>query len=168
MTALTAAIQRPVKIPVGGLATAEVPLAGYTNYASGTTAYTVYAGAPVVDDVSDTDGYFRDCPTGSSVNSATGDVFGGIAAETVAVTSADTADGSKRLTVFRNGVWGFPKGNCAQTDIGAPAYASDTNTVTTTSSNNYWIGMIEEMDDTYVWVNIAAAFMHTFNAAQYN
>lgn len=163
MTALTASVQRPVRIPTGGLMTAEVKLAGYTNYASGTTAFTVYKGSPVTCDVSDTDGYFRDTPTGASVNSATGDIFGGIAAETVAVTSADTADGSKKLTVYRNGIWGFPKGGCAITDIGAAAYASDTGTVTPTSTNNYLIGVIEDVDATYVWVNIAPAFMRVNN-----
>lgn len=163
MTALTSAVQRPVKVPPGGLLTAEVRLAGYTNYASGNTAFTVYKGSPVTCDVSDTDGYFRDTPTGASVNSATGDVFGGIAAETIAVTSADTADGSKKLIVYRNGVWGFPKGSIAITDIGAAAYASDTNTLTTTSTNNYLVGVITDVDATYVWVDIAPVWMRVNN-----
>lgn len=164
MTALTANIQRPVRIPVGGLATAELRLAGYTNYGAGNLAYTVYEGSPVVCDVSDTDGYFRDTPAGASVNAATGDVCGGIAAERVDVTSADTADGSKKLTVFRNGVWGFPVGGVAITDIGAPAYFSDSNTITTTSTNNFLAGLIEDVDATYVWVNIAPAFMRVNNS----
>lgn len=157
MTALSADISRPVRSPVGGLATAEVKLAGYTNRGSGDTAFTVYKGAPLNCDVDDTDGYFGP----KDMNAASGDVFGGIAAEKVAVTSSDTADGSKKCTVYRNGVWGFPVGSVAITDIGAAAYASDTNTITTTSTNNQWVGVIEDVDSTYVWVNIAPAFMRT-------
>lgn len=164
MTVLSANKQRPVRLPAGGLTTAEVKLAGYTNFGGGSTAHTVYKGSVVVCDVSDTDGYFRAAPSSGSTASASGDVFGGIAAEKVAVGSTDTADGSKVLTVYRNGVWGFAVGSLAITDIGAPAYASDDDTVTTTDTNNWWIGVIEDVDATYVWVNIAPAFMRTNTA----
>lgn len=159
MAVLTASKDRPYRLAHGELATEKLPLAGYTNFGGGSTAHTVYKGSVVVCDVSDTDGYFRACPLSSSVNSATGDIFGGIALEKQAVTSADTGDGSVEVTVARNGVWGFPVGSLAQTDIGAPAYASDDATITTTSSNNYWCGIIEGVDSTYVWVNIEPAFM---------
>lgn len=165
MTVLSADKQRPVRIPVGGLLTAEVPLAGYTNFGAGTLSHTVYKGSAVVCDVSDTDGYFRAAPLTSSVNAASGDIFGGVAAERQVVGAADLADGSKKLTVYRNGVWGFPKGTCAQTDIGAPAYASDDDTITPTSTNNFWVGDIVEVDATYVWVDIARAFMRPVSAA---
>ena len=165
MAVLSANKQRPVRLPVGGLATAVVKLAGYTNFGAGTVAHTVYDGSIVVCDVSDTDGYFRACPLSSSVNAASGDIFGGIALEKVSVTSDDTADGSKVCSVARNGVWGFAKGSVAITDIGAPAYASDDDTITTTSTNNFFVGDIEDVDATYVWVNIARAFMRTTAAA---
>jgi hypothetical protein len=165
MAVLSANKQRPVRIPPGGLNTAEVKLAGYTNFGAGTLAHTVYKGSIVICDVSDTDGYFRACPLSSSVNAASGDIFGGVAAEKVDVTSADTADGSKKCTVYREGVWGFPKGGCAITDIGAPAYASDDDTITPTSTNNFFVGDIVDVDDTYVWVNIARAFMRPTSAA---
>lgn len=160
MTALSADIDRPVRSPVGGVATAEVKLAGYTNRGTGNVAFTVYKGAVLNCDVDDTDGYFGP----KDMNAAAGDVFGGIAAEKVAVTSSDTADGSKLCTVYRDGVWGFAKGQLAITDIGAAVYASDDNTLTTTSTNNQWVGYIEDVDDTYVWVDIAPAFMRA-NAA---
>lgn len=134
-----------------------LPLAGYTNFGAGTLTHTVYHGSVVVCDVSDTDGYFRACPLSSSVNSAAGDVFGGIAQENIAVGTGDTADGSKKVTVSVNGEWGFAKGSLAQTDVGAPAYASDDDTITTTSTNNYWVGYITEVDATYVWVDISRA-----------
>lgn len=164
MTVLAADKQRPVRIPVGGLTTAELKLAGYTNFGAGSLPHTVYKGSLLVNDVSDTDGYFRACPASSSVNSASGDLSGGVAAEHVEVGSGDAADGSKKVTVYRNGVWGFPVGSVAQTDIGAPAYASDDATITTTSTNNFWVGDIEDVDATYVWVNIARAFMRPLSA----
>jgi len=165
MAVLTSDRQRPVRIPAGGLTTAELKLAGYTNFAGGSAAHTVYKGSLVICDVSDTDGYFRAAPLTSSTNAASGDISGGVAAEQVAVGSADTADGSKKVTVYRNGVWGFPVGGCAITDIGAAAYASDDQTITPTSTNNFFVGYIEDVDATYVWVNIERAFMRPTSAA---
>lgn len=159
MAVLTANKQRPVKIPPGGLSTFALRLAGYTNFGSGNTEHTVYHGSLVVCDVNDTDGYFRAVPLTSSTAMASGDIFGGVAAEKVAVTSSDTSDGSKKCTVYRDGIWGFAKGSIAITDIGAAAYASDDDTITTTSTNNLWVGYIVDVDDTYVWVNIAPAFL---------
>ena len=164
MTVLSASKDRPVKSPPGGVHTAVVKLAGYTNFGDGSTAHTVYKGSVVICDVSDTDGYFRACPAGGTVNSAAGDVFGGVAMEKVKVTSSDTGDGSKKCSVARDGIWGFPVGDCAITDIGAAAYASDDATITTASTNNYWCGIIEDVDSTYVWVNIEPAFMRANSA----
>lgn len=164
MAVLSANKSRPYRLAHGDLATMQLPLAGYTNFGAGTLPHTVYKGSVVVCDVSDTDGYFRACPLSSSVNLAAGDIFGGIAIERQDVGAADLADGAVKVTVARNGVWGFAKGSLAQTDIGAAAYASDDDTITTTSTNNLWIGYIEEVDATYVWVNIEKAFM-MLNAA---
>lgn len=164
MAVLTGNKQRPVRLAYGELTTMEIPLAGYTNFGSGNAGHTVFKGALMVCDVSDTDGYFRAVPLSSSVNIATTDIFGGIAAERGDVTASDTADGSVTITVYRNGQWGFAKGSLAQTDIGAPAYASDDDTITTTDTNNLWVGIIEEVDATYVWVNIEPAFMRPSSA----
>ena len=155
MAALSHDVQRPVRLPTGGLATAELKLAGYTNRGDGNEAFSVYKGAVMMCDVTDTDGYFGP----KDVNAANGDIFGGIAAEHQEVTSGDAADGAKKVTVYRNGVWGFAKGSLAITDIGATAYASTDNDVTTTNTNALQIGTIEDVDATYVWVNIAPAFM---------
>lgn len=155
MAVLTANKQRPVKMPAGGITTAVRKLAGYTNFGGGSTAHTVYDGSIVVCDVSDTDGYFRAAPSTGSTAAASGDMFGGIALEKVAVTSSDTADGSRVCTVATSGVWGFPVGSVAITDVGADAYASDDATITTTSSNNFKVGRIVDVDATYVWVDIA-------------
>lgn len=160
MAVLTANAQRPVRLAHGNLATAKLPLAGYTNFGAGTLTHTVFKGSLLVSDVSDTDGYFRAVPLCSSVNMASGDIFGGVALSRQDVTSSDTADGSVEVTVARNGVWGFPVNSIAQTDIGAAAYAADDGqTITTTSTNNLWIGYIEAIDATYVWVNIEPAFL---------
>jgi hypothetical protein len=161
MTVLSASKQRPIRLAQGDLKTAVLKLAGYTNFGAGTLPHTVYKGSLVVCDVDDTDGYFR---AAGALTYAAGDVFGGMALEEVAVTSADLADGSKKVTVARNGVIGFAKGGLAITDIGAAAYASDDDTITTTSTNNLWVGYIEDVDDTYVWVNIEPAFLRA-NAA---
>ena len=165
MAILAADKARQVRLAQGNLAFAKVRLAGYTNFGAGTLAHTVYKGSLVVSDVSDTDGYFRAVPLCSTTNMASGDIFGGIAAEHQDVTSADTADGSVECTVHRNGVWPFAKGSLAITDIGAPAYAvDDDGNPTTTSTNNLWIGYIEDVDDTYAWINIEPAFMRANSA----
>lgn len=164
MAILAANVQRPVKLAHGELQKALVPLAGYTNFGAGNTAHTVFKGSIVVCDVSDTDGYFRAVPATGTTAMAAGDIFGGISAEKQVVDSSQLADGAVELSVYRNGLWGFPKGSIAQTDVGAPAYATDDNTVSTTSTDALWIGIIEDVDETYVWVNIAPAFMRA-NAA---
>lgn len=157
MTNMTVSKQRPVRVPSGGLTTAKLKLAGYTNYAGGSTAFTVYKGALMMCDVSDTDGYFA--PKQSTIAAASGDIFGGVAAEKQSVTSSDTADGSVELTVYKNGVWGFPVASLAITDIGAVIYATDDEAVTTTSSNAIAIGILEDVDSTYAWINIEDYFM---------
>lgn len=150
MTALTKNKDRPVRMPPGGLKTEKLKLAGYTNRGSGNTVFTVYKGAVVVCDVSDTDGYFGPL----DFNYAQGDIFGGIAAEKQEVAAADADDGSVELTVYINGIWGFSKASLAITDIGAVIYASDTDAVTTTSTNACPIGRLVDVDDTYAWIDI--------------
>lgn len=157
MAVLTANKNRPLKLPSGGLTTRKLKLAGYTNFGAGTLTHSVYKGSVLVCDVSDTDGYYRACPLSSSVNLASGDIFGGIALERQDVTSSDTADGSVEVTAAVNGVWGFPVASLAITDIGAPIYASDDASVTTTSTNNLWIGHLVDVDGTYAWIDIARA-----------
>src|SRR3990172_2796601 len=86
-------------------------------------------------------------------------IFGGIAVEKQEVKASNLSDGAVEVTVARNGVWGFAAGSLAITDIGAAAYASDDDTITTTSTNNLWVGYIEDVADGYVWVNIEPAFL---------
>lgn len=157
MTVLAANVSRPYRLPSSGITLRALQLAGYTNFHTGSLTHTVYKGSVVVCDVSDTDGYFRACPLSSSVNLAAGDIFGGIAMERVDVTADNTADGSKKVSVAVDGIWAFPIGSLAITDLGAPIYASDDNTVTTTSTNNIWIGTLVDVDATYAWVDIAHA-----------
>ncbi|RJX17533.1 MAG: hypothetical protein C4575_12890 [Desulforudis sp.] len=155
MTALTVNKDRPFRAPSGGLETMKVQLAGYTNRGAGNVAFTCFKGAVIACDVSDTDGYFGPM----DFSAATGDLFGGIAMEKQAVTSVETADGSVELTVAKNGVWAFPKASLAITDLGAVIYATDTDAVTTTSTNAMAIGILEDIDDTYAWINIEDYFM---------
>ena len=161
MAVLAANKQRPFRLAHGSLATKELPLAGYTNFAGGSAEHTVFNGSLVVCDVSDTDGYFRAVPLTSSTNMAGGDVFGGVAIEKQKVLAADTGDGSVVCSVARNGVWGFAKGSVAQTDIGAAAYASDDDTIVTATTNNLWVGYIEEVDD-----RIVRAFGFAYSALE--
>lgn len=151
MAALTADTTRPVRPMAGGVSTYSLPLAGYTNRGAGNVAFTCYKGAVIACDVTDTDGYFGPM----DFTAASPDFFGGIAMENVAVTSANTADGSRVITVARDGVWGFPKASLAVTDVGAVVYASNTNDLTTTALNNMSIGRIVEVDATYAWVDIS-------------
>ena len=130
----------------------EFECVGYTAMQGGNVAYTIYKGAVVMIDVSDLDGYAQ--PRQSGTNAATGDIFLGIAAEQVAITSADAANGSKKVRVWQRGVFAFAKCGLAKSDIGVLAYASDDGTVTTTSTNNLKIGYIRDVDDTYAWIDI--------------
>ena len=152
MTDLAADIARPHK---GHVEEQSYGLVGYTNYQAGSAGYTVRKGAPMILDVSDVDGYAQ--PLLSAITPAAGDVFLGLAAEGKVIGSTDTADGAKRILVQRCGLFGFPKGSITVTDIGAPAYMSDSNVVTTTSTDNLWIGTIINVDDSYVWVDIGHA-----------
>lgn len=154
--AISANTQRPVRIPSSGITTRLLPLAGYTNYGAGSVAHTVYKGSVVISDVSDTDGYFSKMGAASG---AVGDIFGGIAIERQDVGSGDAADGSKWVTVAVDGVWAFPKGAIAQTDIGAPIYVSDDGTAVTAvgAGANQWIGYLVEVDATYAWIDISRA-----------
>jgi len=153
MADLTANKQRPVRLPPGGLEMRKVKLAGYTNYGGGNTAHTVFKGAPVVCDVSDTDGYASSVTAALVVAAA--DLFLGVAAERQDVTATDLADGSKELTVFSNGVWGFPVGALAITDLGATIFATDSDLVQTGSEDKLAIGKLVDVDATYAWVDIS-------------
>jgi hypothetical protein len=153
MTNLSQDFKRPYKLPSGGLRERILPLAGYTNFEGGNVAYEVYKGALVLNDVSDTDGYFRPGDSGITVTNT--DIFGGIALERVSVTSADTADGSKSVTVAVNGEWGFVKGDVAQTDVGAVIYSTDDTSVTTTTTAGLAIGILTGVDSVYAWVDIS-------------
>lgn len=152
MTNLSHNKQRAVRLPAAGLTTRVLPLAGYTNFGSGSTAHTVYKGGVIFCDASDTDGYFSRLASGTTVT--TSDIFGGIAAEKQVVGSADAADGSKKVTVYVDGVWAFSKGSIAITDMGAIAYATDDDTVTTTNTGALAIGVIVDVDSSFVWVDI--------------
>ena len=143
MAVLSANKQRPYKLAHGNLTKEALPLAGYTNFAGGSTAHTVYNGSIVMCDISDTDGYYRAMPLSSSTAAAAGDIFGGVAIEKQEVTSANTGDGSVECSVARNGWWGFAKGSLAITDVGTAAYASDDDTITTVTTNNLWVGYIQ-------------------------
>lgn len=162
MAVLTQNKQRPHKGPV--VIPWPCPLVGYTNFAGGNVTEEIYEGSVLVSDVSDLDGYFRACPAGATTNSHAADIFGGISLERVSVTSSDTSDGSKEAVAASNGWWGFAVGSLTAADTGLPAYASDDDTISTTSANNYWCGYILGVDATYIWINIGKAFM-LLNAA---
>jgi hypothetical protein len=153
MADLTANKQRPVRLPPGGLEMRKVKLAGYTNFGGGNTAHTVYKGSPVISDVSDTDGYAR--ATAAALAVVATDVFLGIAAERQDVTSSDLADGSKELTVYTNGVWGFPVNGLAITDLGATIFATDSDLPQAASAGKIAIGKLVDVDTVYAWVDIS-------------
>lgn len=153
MATISANRQLPVRLPSGGLTFRKLALAGYTNFSGGSTAHSVYHNSLVACDVSDTDGYFRAIATGVTWTSS--DVFGGVAVEKQDVTSADTADGSKEITVAVDGVWGFPKNSLAITDMGAVVYAADETVFQSSSSAALAVGILVAVDATYAWVDIS-------------
>jgi hypothetical protein len=128
-------------------------MAGYTNFGAGNLTYTIFKGAVVVCDVSDTDGYVRDADSG--VNAANTDIFAGIAIERQDVTSNDTADGSVEISCAVNGVWGFPVNGIAVTDLGATIFATDDDLPQTASANKIAIGKLVGIDATYAWIDIS-------------
>lgn len=154
MSNMTVDISRRYK-QTDGLALMQYGLVGYTDVGAGSVAYTCYKGAVMCIDVDDIDGYGQ--PLQSGITVAAGDIFLGINTEQVSVTAADTSQGDKKVVVATRGDWAFPVGSLTVEDIGAPAYASDDGTITTTSSNNLWVGHIINVDDTYVWVRIDRA-----------
>ena len=117
----------------------------------------VYKGSFGFSVINVTDGNYKR-PTTNDADVA--DIVGGIAIEKQSVTSAHAADGSREVTVAVNGVWAFPKGSIAITDIGAPIYLSDDATATTTSTTALWIGFLVDWDSTYAWVDIEEACGH--------
>ena len=152
MAVLTANKHRPVRLPVGGVAFEELQLAGI--------AEEVYIGSILISDVSANDGYVRALPSGTA---ASGDIFAGVSLERISIASGDS-DGDKVVSSARDGAWGFAVGSLAITDIGAAAYASDDDVITTTSTNNQWVGYIVDVDATYVFVDISKAYMMTNTA----
>ncbi len=157
MAVLDQNIQYQTILPPGGLFSITQPMAGYTNFGGGSTAHTIFKGSMVVCDVSDTDGYVRAVPLTSSVNMAGGDIFVGVATERQDVVAADAADGSVEVSLYINGIWGFAVGSLGVTDIGAAMYASDDQTVTSSSSNTLWIGYLVKVEDSKAWVDISLA-----------
>ena len=164
MAILSANKQRPKRLPAGGLTFRELALTGYTNHAGGSTNNEIFHGSMVVSDVSDADGYFRAVPLTSSTNMASGDIFGGVAIDHALADSTQTADGAVSVSVAVTGVFGFAVGSLAVTDIGAPAYASDDDTIGTSSTNTLWVGTIVAVDSTNVWVDISHAAGRTNTA----
>lgn len=159
MTNMTQGVTRPIK---GTMEHQRYGLVGYTDRGSGSEAYTSYKGAVMIIDVSDIDGYVQ--PHQSGITSASGDVFVGIATEEVSVTSSDTSQGDKDILCLSVGVVGFPIGSITVTDLGAPMYASDDTAITTTSSNNQWIGTLVNVDSVNAWVDIGHATGRTNSA----
>jgi len=158
MAVLTANKTRPVKAPPGGCKFRELPLAGYTNYYGGNVENIVYKGSIVVCDITDTPGYYHAPIAIATTNAAADDVIGGIAMEKKSVLAANTADGSKHITVAVDGVWKFENQDTLTiADEGKPAYAEDDDRVNATSTNAWWIGYIINVDADFIWVDIKPA-----------
>jgi len=156
MTDITADKHRPYKLAGGaGLGVIEYGLVGYTDYQSSAVARTIFKGMIMCVDQSDIDGYAQRAT--SSITFAGADIFLGIAMEQKKVTSSDTAQGDVTILVATRGVWGFPIASLSVTDIGAPAYAVDTDAVQSSSSNSLWIGSFVDFDATYAWIDISHA-----------
>ena len=143
MAALTTDAQRPIR---GVYETAHVQLSG--------SAGTVYKGAILVQDVSALDGY----AIPAAGTAATGDIFCGVNLGRVKVASG-SGNGDYKALVISKGRVGFPVGSFAQADTGSIVYASDDNTITTTSTGNFRVGKIVEVDSDYAWVEVGDYFM---------
>lgn len=152
MTALTGNKQRNSRSIRGEIALQKLKALGATGAGA---AYTVYKGAIVMCDVSEGDGYFRNC----AGTPAAGDIFGGIAVSKTVIEATDTANGCKNIDVAIKGAFPFAKGSLTIANIGAPVYATDDNTIQASSTDALWIGYVVDVDDTYAWVDIEKAWM---------
>jgi len=159
MTNMTQNVTRPTK---GDMEDQRYGMVGFTDRGGGNEAYTAFKGAVMIMDVSDIDGFVQ--PNQSGITSASGDVFVGMAKEQISVTSTDTAQGDQTILCLSKGVVGFLIGSLTVTDIGAPIYASDDDAITTTSSNNQWIGTLVNVDTINAWVDIGHAAGRTNTA----
>lgn len=158
MAVLTQDVSRPVR---GHTPQKDVVyrLAGYTNQGSGNETEEIYKGSLVIVDISDsTGGYARACPATGSIALTTSDIFCGIAQHAQSVTSSNTADGSKTVRCAQDGVWAFAKASLTLADIGKNIYSTDdAGTLTVTSTDALWVGVLVDLDDTYAWVDISRA-----------
>lgn len=104
----------------------------------------IYRGAMLMHNAA---GFLAPAATGA------GSFFAGIAEEEVD-NSAGSA-GDKVCKYKRTGVYLLTSSGLAQADIGTKVYASDDQTLTTTSTNNVLVGQIVEfVSATQVWVNL--------------
>jgi len=104
---------------------------------------TIYRGAIVMHNAA---GFLAPAATGA------GSFFAGIAEEQVTNTGSA---GDKNCKYKRTGVYLLTSSGLAQADIGTKVYASDDQTLTTTSTNNVLVGQIVEfVSATSVWVSL--------------
>lgn len=119
------------------------------------TAQTIYKGQPMLIDKSIDTLYARGYIDNATPALATGDVFLGIAAGSVAVTLGQTElQTQTELTIVVSGPVGFKSSVLTDADIGKDIYMSDNNTLTLTTTNNLLIGKLERVQDGFAFVNI--------------
>jgi hypothetical protein len=159
MTVLTANKTRPAKAPPGGFKFRVLPLVGYTSYGA---AHTVYKGSIVACDLTAVDGYYHAPVAVGTTPGAIDDVIGGIAMEKAIVETTDLANGAIDVTVAVDGVWAFENADSLTVaDVGKAAYGQDDDHVNVTrGSYGWWIGIVVDVDDDYIWVNIKPACGH--------
>lgn len=158
MAALTHDIQRPYR-GADPARILEVPVAGATAMSG---AHTIYARQPVCSDVSVAAGYAHGVGAGATY--ASGDVFFGMSLDHVVVGATETADGTHKVSVYRDGTWQFPLNSLTQADVGKNVYITSDTVITVTSTNALWIGVLAQVDD-FAWVDIETAANRTTAAA---
>jgi len=123
-----------------------------TEWAQGTgvvkNAVTIYKGSAVVEEYSGSahTGYLVYADDGSA-----SDTFVGVAAETV------VGDGSKKIRVWKKGLFPFKKSSPSIADVGVTFYIDDaSDPITVDSAGNLAIGVCEEVDSDagVVWLRI--------------
>lgn len=117
----------------------------------GGVAYNVYKGALVFATAANLP-HFRNV---NGTPAAT-DVFAGVAAEAKSVAASD-ASGAQKISVHIDGIHAFPKAAITTADIGKNVYATTDNDLQTLSTNALWVGIIKNVDATYVYVDITLA-----------
>ena len=129
---------------------------GYTEewVLDNSAAQTVYKGQPMIIDQSEDTVYLRGFVDATTV--AATDIFVGIAAEPMTVSTADV-ETSNVLTIYvEPTIVGFPGSVFTNADVGDTMYMSDSATLSATAADNPMIGKLVLVEGGFQYVRLSS------------